>query len=368
MNPVLTDSQKWLMIAGLIISGWLIYLLAPVLSPFLTAGLLAYLGDPLVDRLENVKLSRTLAVVVVLGALLTIISVIPLLLIPLLEKQISVLISTLPTYLDWASQQWLRLEGGLGGHPFVNAQEIKSTLIANWQQAGGIAASIMAYVGRSGLAVLNWLANILLVPVVTFYMLRDWDHFIAGIHDLLPRSMEPGVSALAREADEVLGAFLRGQLMVMACLSTIYITGLWLAGLDFALLIGLLAGTVSFVPYLGVIVGILVSGLAMLFQTQEIVSLLPVIGVFAVGQLLEGMILTPLLVGDRIGLHPVTVIFAVLAGGQLFGFVGVLLALPVAAVLAVIVRRAHLSYKASMLYRPPCGSGNPLGKDGECPK
>lgn len=363
MNSVLTDSQKWLILAGLIISGWLVYLLAPVLSPFLTAGLLAYLSDPLVDRLQNLKLSRTLAVVVVLGALLTAICAIPLLLIPLLEKQIDVLISTLPAFIDWVSQQWSRMEGGLGGHPLINVQEIKSTLIANWQQAGGIAASIMAYVGRSGLAVLNWLANILLVPVVTFYMLRDWDNFIAGIHNLLPRSMEPSISALAREADEMLGAFLRGQLMVMACLGTIYIMGLWLVGLNFALLIGLLAGLVSFVPYLGVIVGILVAGLAMLFQTQEITSLLSVIIVFAAGQLLEGMILTPLLVGDRIGLHPVTVIFAVLAGGQLFGFVGVLLALPVAAVLAVIVRRAHLSYKASMLYRPPGRGGNPLDQD-----
>ena len=173
---------------------------------------------------------------------------------------------------------------------------------------------------------------------------------VAYVDDLLPRSVEPLIATLARESDDVLGAFLRGQLLVMLCLASLYALGLAVVGLEFALLIGLLAGLVSFVPYLGLIVGIAVAGIAILFQTQNPVDLFWVFAVFGVAQVIEGTVLTPLLVGERIGLHPVTVIFAVLAGGQLFGFFGILLALPVAAVLAVIMRHIHTSYKQSQIY------------------
>ncbi len=169
--------------------------------------------------------------------------------------------------------------------------------------------------------------------------------------DLLPRDIQPVVSQLARDSDEMLGAFLRGQFLVMLALGVIYSIGLWLIGLKFALLIGLIAGLVSFVPYLGLIVGIGIAGLAILFQTGDAFQLFWVLLVFGSAQMVEGMLLTPLLVGERIGLHPVAVIFAVLAGGQLFGFFGVLLALPVAAVLAVILRHLHDSYKQSRIYR-----------------
>lgn len=350
---MLNESQTWLWIAAVLLLGWLIYLLAPILSPFLTAGLFAYLGDPLVDRLQKHKLSRTLSVVIVLGVMLIAVVVILLLLLPLLETQIMALIRALPGYIDWATEKLRLLESSLGGGtPLFDVEQLKSAVVANWKEAGRLTANVVAYVGRSGLVVVGWITSLVVIPVVTFYMLRDWDHFVAGIHDLLPRSIEPTVVALARESDEVLGAFLRGQLLVMLSLSVIYTIGLWIAGLELALLIGLFAGLVSFVPYLGVIVGVLSASLAMLFQTHEVPHLVPVAIVFGVGQLLEGMVLTPLLVGDRIGLHPVTVIFAVLAGGQLFGFVGILLALPVAAVIAVLVRRARQSYKASALYRP----------------
>jgi predicted PurR-regulated permease PerM len=203
---------------------------------------------------------------------------------------------------------------------------------------------------QSGVALLAWLANLVLVPVVTFYLLRDWDVLVARIHELIPRQQEPTVAKLARASDEVLGQFLRGQLTVMVALGVIYTTGLWLIGLDLALLVGMIAGLVSFVPYLGTIVGILLAGVAALMQFGDAMHLLYVAIVFAVGQSLEGMILTPLLVGDKIGLHPVAVIFAVMAGGQLFGFVGVLIALPVAAVVVVILRHMREVYTASELY------------------
>jgi len=183
-----------------------------------------------------------------------------------------------------------------------------------------------------------------------FYMLRDWDSFVTGIRDLLPRHIEPTVSTLARESDEVLGAFLRGQLTVMLFLGILYSIGLKLAGLEWSLAIGMLAGLVSFVPYLGVIFGLLTASIAVLIQNQDVLQLVWVLLIFGVGQMLEGMILTPWLVGDRIGLHPVAVIFAVLAGGQLFGFMGILLALPVASVLAVLLRHLRARYRESGFY------------------
>jgi predicted PurR-regulated permease PerM len=199
--------------------------------------------------------------------------------------------------------------------------------------------------------VAGWLANIILIPVITFYLLRDWDHLVNYVRDILPRSIEGKVVQLAQESDEVLGAFLRGQMLVMLALGIIYSIGLSIVGVEFSLLIGLFAGLLSFIPYMGLIVGVLIAGVAVLFQTGELISLLWVFLVFGIAQMIEGMFLTPVLVGDRIGLHPVAVIFAVLAGGQLFGFFGILLALPVFAVLAVLLRHAHKKYKGSKIYQ-----------------
>jgi predicted PurR-regulated permease PerM len=198
--------------------------------------------------------------------------------------------------------------------------------------------------------------NLLVAVVVTFYLMRDWDRLMERLRALLPRRSEAIIVRLAGQSDEVLGAFLRGQLLVMLALGLIYSLGLSIIGLDFALLIGLVAGLISFVPYLGTIVGVLTALIAALIQFQEPIYLLYVGLVFGVGQVLEGMVLTPWLVGDRIGLHPVAVIFAVLAGGQLFGFVGVLLALPVAAVAAVLLRYARERYQQSDLYQDDSSS------------
>ena len=197
---------------------------------------------------------------------------------------------------------------------------------------------------------LGWLMNLVLIPVVTFYLLRDWDLLIKGIRGLLPRKIEPTVSQLAGEINEVLGAFVRGQLMVMFALGVIYTAGLWLIGLDLAFIIGMGAGLLSVVPYLGTVVGLLAAVLAAIFQFQDLFHTVMVLLVFGAGQMLEGMVLTPKLVGDRIGLHPVAVIFAVLAGGQLFGFLGILLALPVASALNVLVRHLRDKYTKSTLY------------------
>lgn len=348
----MTDSQKWLILSGLLATGGLLYLLAPVLTPFLIAALLAYVTDPLVDRLEARKVSRTLGTIIVFVGMFVVLLVLLLIGVPLLEQQITTLIEKLPNYIDWiqgTAAPWVQNKLQLDGQ-VLDMASLKQAFIEHWQSAGGIMASVAASVTSSGLVVLGWLMNLVLIPVVAFYLLRDWDVLVARIRALLPRATEPIVTRLARNCDEVLGAFLRGQLMAMLALGAIYSLGLWLVGLDLALLIGMVAGLLSFVPYLGFSIGLLAATIAVIVQYQDIYHLLLVVAVFGVGQVLEGMVLIPLLVGDRIGLHPVVVIFAIMAGGQLFGFFGMLLALPVAAVLMVLLHYAHERYLNSRLY------------------
>jgi len=350
----MSDSQKWLLFGGLLAGGWLLYLLAPVLTPFVIGALLAYLGDPLVDRLEARRLSRTLGVVVVFIILTLIVMVLLLILLPMLERQITLFIQKLPQALAWLQQQALPHITALTGveGQALDAEAVKTALFGHWKQLGGALGSIVSTLSSSGQVLLGWLAWQVLIPVVTFYLLRDWDILVAQVRELLPRRMEPTVTRLVSECDAVMAEFLRGQLLVMLVLGVIYTLGLWIAGLDLALLIGMLAGLVSFVPYLGVIVGLVVAGVAVVMQYHDLVHLLYVLIVFAIGQALEGMLLSPLLVGERIGLHPVAVIFAVMAGGQLFGFFGVLLALPAAAVIMVLLRHSRARYLESGFYTP----------------
>lgn len=275
-----------------------------------------------------------------------------LIVLPLLEKQIVVLAEKLPLYIDRAQNYLLPLLKEQFGFDIANfdISMLKQSLSDYWKTAGGIAANVVSSISRSSLVLVSWVANFTLMLVVTFYLLRDWDSLVAKIHALIPRKNEKTIVTIAKESDEVLGSFFRGQMLVMFVLSIVYTIGLMFVGLDTALLIGSLSGMVSFVPYLGFIVGIVVAGVAALMQFQDITPLFYVAIVFLIGQMLEGMLLTPWLVGDKIGLHPVAVIFAVLAGGQLFGFVGVLLALPVAAVVAVVLRHMLKRYTSSELY------------------
>lgn len=351
MTQNMARNRYWIWLLPLVGAALFVYLLGPVLTPFVIGAGLAYLGDPLADRLEAMKLSRTAAVVVVFAALALVFAGLMLLLFPLLQQQIATLIQNLPRYTDYLQRQIQPLVGPFvpEGHQ-LDAETIKKFLAQHWGNAGGVASTVFKSAFSSGTAVLAVLTNMLLIPVITFYLLRDWDRLVARIHELLPRRIVGTVTELAEETDQVLGQFIRGQLLLMICLGVVYTVGLWIVGLDLALLIGLGAGLVSFVPYLGVIVGLLVSGIAILVQTGDPFQLIWVALVFGVGQVLEGPILQPVLVGDAIGLHPVTVIFAVLAGGQLFGFIGVMLALPAAAAIAVLVRYAGRRWKHSDVY------------------
>ena len=348
-----SDRRRWQWLALAAGLGGLVWLLAPILTPFVLSALLAWLGDPLVARIERSGRSRTTGVVLVFSLMTLVIVLGVLLLVPLVESQVAKLIDWLPrfgawltgTAVPWAEQRFnLELAG------YIDPSQIIELLKKHWQEAGGIAATVFGGVSKSGLAVLGWIANLALIPVVTFYFLRDWRVMIERVRELLPRPIEPLVSKLSAESDHMLGGFLRGQISVMFALGVIYATGLWMVGLDLGILIGLVAGLVSFVPYLGAVVGIGAAIIATLVQHGDWMHLLLVLVVFGVGQTLESFLLTPWLVGDRIGLHPVAVIFAIMAGGQLFGFLGVLLALPVAAVVMVVVRYAHERYTHSTLY------------------
>jgi len=359
---MMTDSRSWLLLALLAGGGWLVYLLAPVITPFAISAVLAYFGDPIVDRLERVsiwrwKVGRTVAVSIVFLLMLALLTVILLILIPLLADQIRLLVERFPQWIEWFSGTVLPWIAGKLGFELTgfDPAQFSDMLKEYWKEISSAAFNVIDFISRGGMAVATWLTHLILIPVVTFYLLRDWDLMVRGIHDLLPRDMEGEISRLASEVDNVLAAFFRGQLMVMLALGVIYTIGLSVVGIELAVLIGMGAGLLSIVPYLGSIVGVVVAAGAAIFQFHDWFHLVMVLLVFGVGQSAEGMYLTPKLVGDQIGLHPVTVIFAVLAGGQLFGFLGILLALPVAAALNVLVRHVHLKYRQSDLYNPASG-------------
>lgn len=346
---------------------WLIALLGPILTPFVLAALLGWLGDPLVDRLEASGRSRPVAVTLVFVLMLMLVVLVVLILVPMIERQVVTLIDALPQYREWFMETalpWVEARTGIEITSWLDPQRLFELVRSHWAQAGGVASTLFGYLSSSGFAFLAWIANIVLLPILTFYFLRDWDLLVERVAAMIPRDHIGTVTRLARESDEVLGAFLRGQFIVMLALGAIYAIGLSVVGLNLGLLIGIIAGLISFVPYLGAATGIVLAVLAALVQAQGFdIKLLALVGVvFTVGQLIESYILTPRIVGDRIGLHPVAVIFAIMAGGQLFGFVGMLIALPVAAVGNVLLRFAHERYTQSRLY---AGDGPKIVLEGQ---
>jgi predicted PurR-regulated permease PerM len=351
------ESRYGLMLAGLALLLALTYLLAPVITPFAVAALLAYLGDPLVDRVEKInwfswKPGRGLAVATVFSVIFFLLAATLLLLIPLLLEQMKHLLIRVPQWFSWlvdTAVPWVQVKLGLEALEF-SPETLKESLSAYWKEVSSALMGILGTVSAGSQTMLNWLMNLVLIPVVTFYLLRDWDSLLEGIRTLVPTGLEPRVSQISREVDEVLGAFIRGQMLVMLALGVVYTAGLFLIGLDLAFIIGMGAGLLSIVPYLGTFVGLAAALIAATFQFQDFFHPLMVLLVFSAGQSLEGMVLTPKLVGDKVGLHPVAVIFAVLAGGHLFGFLGILLALPVASALNVLVRHIHIRYRQSDLF------------------
>jgi predicted PurR-regulated permease PerM len=333
---------NWLIAIALV--GWLLYLLAPVLTPFVAAALLAYIGDPLADRLQTLRMPRTLAVVAVFVLTFLMLGLLVLLVGPLIRTQIGALLDALPDIVMQVEQVWLPNIAEILKLDIGEDVGIGAFVERYGAMAGSWGTKVLLSVTQSGGAVAAAVLSLFLVPIITFYLLRDWDSILAHLGALIPREQRNTVVGLAKDTDEVLGAFLRGQLLVMLALAIIYSVGLGMVGLKFAIAIGVVSGLVSFVPYLGFVFGIGLASMTVVLEPEPLWRLVGVVATFSIAQFIEGSLLTPKLVGDRIGLHPVLIIFAVAAGGQLFGFFGILLALAAAAVLSVIVRFAYHRY------------------------
>jgi len=326
------------------IAGWLLYLLAPVLTPFIAAALLAYIGDPLADRLQKFRLPRTLAVATVFLITFLFLALLFLLVGPLIRQQIATLFASLPSIVSQIEQVWLPGVAEFFDLELGDDVGLGAFLAQYKDMAGSWGGTLLSSVTSTGSMLAAAVLSLFLIPILTFYLLRDWDSIISHIAALLPSSQRETIVELARQTDEILGAFLRGQLMVMFALAVIYSLGLTLVGLEFAIAIGVVSGLVSFVPYLGFVFGIGIASLTVVLEPNPLLHLIGVVATFTIAQMFEGSFLTPKLVGDKIGLHPVLIIFAIAAGGQLFGFFGILLALPAAAVLSVLVRFAYDRY------------------------
>ncbi len=327
-----------------VITGWLLYLLAPVLTPFIAAALLAYIGDPLADRLQKFRLPRTLAVAMVFLITFLVLALLVLLVGPLIRQQIATLFASLPSIISQIEQVWLPGVANFFDLELGDDVGLGAFLAQYKDLAGSWGATLLSSVTTTGSMLAAAVLSLFLIPILTFYLLRDWDSILSHLAALLPSSQRATIVELARQTDEILGAFLRGQLMVMFALAAIYSLGLTLVGLKFAIAIGVVAGLVSFIPYLGFVFGIGIASLTVVLEPNPLLHLMGVVATFTIAQLFEGSFLTPKLVGDKIGLHPVLIIFAIVAGGQLFGFFGILLALPAAAVLSVLVRFAYDRY------------------------
>jgi len=345
-------AQHYLWVAGAVLAvvaalQWL----GPVLTPFLVGAILAYLGDPIVSRCERVGIWRGI------GALLTVVLfmlaglAVVLVVVPLVQAEIGLLARRLPDLADlYASEVAPWLAEHLGVRAQLDLATFKQLIAQNIDSARDLSLQLLAGVRSGGLLLLALVVNLALIPVVMFYLLRDWHHIVDRIDELVPRSWLPTVRGIATDIDNVLAEFLRGQVLVMLSLAVYYTIALSIAGLQFAVPIGILTGILVFIPYVGFGLGFVLAILAGLLQWAGWPGFLAVLAVYGVGQLLENYVLIPYLVGDRIGLHPLAVIFALLAFGQLFGFAGVLLALPVSAAMLVGLRRLRAAYVDSPLY------------------
>lgn len=357
-----TEGRLWILAAIAVVFA-LLHALGPILTPFIISALLAWLGDPVADKLEEWRFPRGLAVVTVFFGTFVIIGLLVLLIAPMVGREVTAITTRAPDIIAWyknVATPWL------ASHLHVDPSRLRFDRISgiateNFAGAGAIASNTFTAITKSGRLVFTIVISTLLVPVITFYWLRDWDIFKARVVSLLPRDYAPKVIEVAEECESVLAAFFRGQLLVMVSLAVIYSVGLASVGLEGGIAIGVIAGLLSFVPYLGITTGIILALASAVLQDGDGWLPLYVGIVFGIGQGMESFVLTPRLVGSRIGLHPVLVIFAILAGGELFGFVGVLLALPVAAAGTVFIRHAQQRYLQSDIYK---GETEP-GADGE---
>ncbi|MEQ8283896.1 MAG: AI-2E family transporter [Parvibaculum sp.] len=346
----------WALVIGLFILG--LWLLKGILLPFVAGMAIAYLLDPLADRLESYGLSRLLATTFITVFFLALAIVSMILLLPVLYNQSMALLDIMPDLIRRGQTFLLEMgDGRLAQLLGARAPDVEKAIADSVGNSVKWLVDLLPSLGSQGLQFVGLISLIVVTPVVAFYLLLDWDRMIERVDALLPRDHAETIRGLARDIGRVLEGFIRGQVIVCLVLGAIYAVGLSLVGLRFGLIVGIVAGIISFIPYLGTIVGFIIGVSLALFQFwPDYLSIGLVFGVFAVGQFIEGNFLSPKLVGNRVGLHPVWVMFAIFAFAALFGFVGALLALPIAAALGVLTRFGIARYRASQLY---LGSGGP---------
>ncbi len=339
----------WL--SGFVVFVLLLFLLSDVLMPFVTGMAVAYFLDPVVDKLEEKGASRALAAASIIAAFFIAVVALLVLLFPLMQAQVLGLLGRIPDLVealrDRAAPLLEQLQARLSEQEMERLGSVAGVVAG---EAGQWIKGLLKGLWSGGMAVFSVVSLIVLTPLVSFYLLRDWDRIVALVDDYLPRDSAPTIRAQVAEIDRTIAGFARGQATVCLILAAFYGAGLTLVGLDFGLLVGFGTGLISFIPYFGMLVGFAVAFGIALAQFSEWTPIVLVAVVFAIGQVGEGYFLTPKLVGDRVGLHPVWVIFALLAGGSLFGFTGILLAVPAAAVIGVLVRFALARYRESRLY------------------
>jgi predicted PurR-regulated permease PerM len=349
--PLLADPRLWGWLTIALVIGGLLYLLSPILAPFLAGAIFAYVLNPLVNRLTGRYLPRVLAAVLVLLFSLTLVVALALVIVPLFIKELRLMSEQLPAFLAWINQQfapWLKEKFAIDFQLDIETvKQLAGGVLANNQD---LVAGLLGSLRIGGLALLAFFVNLLLVPVVLFFLLRDWNPLVARVDAMIPRHLHARARAILAEIDAVLAEFLRGQMIVMLVMSVYYSFALWVTGLEFALPVGVITGLLVIIPYIGAFTGILLGSIAAVLQFGTLEGLAWVWLAFAIGQAIEGLAVTPMLVGERIGLHPVAVIFALLAFGQVFGFFGVLLALPASAALLVGLRHLRAAYLAGPLY------------------
>ena len=348
--------RRIFILAGIALFVWILYLLKPVVIPFVGAFLIAYLFSPLVDKLHHYGLPRWLSITCVFVGIAVFMTLAIWYLVPLIWEQLKYARDSIPAGIHWINYTLLPWVSDTFN---VDQMEIDtqqfSTVIMDYVQTNYSADSVQVMAMRLAQSGLNFIqigGTVVLIPIIAFYFLLDWERMLDGLRRLIPRRYEQGTLHVVGECHSVLGAFVKGQLLVMVLLGVVYAVGLQLIGLEVGLIIGMIAGLASIIPYLGFAVGIIAAVIASLFQFGlDWMQLALVLVVFMVGQAIEGYVLQPFLLGDKIGLSPVAVVFAVLAGAQLAGFLGMLIALPVAAVIVVLLRHLCDFYQSSQLYQ-----------------
>lgn len=355
----LTSKQKqsltWLGVALAFIL--LLSLLGPILMPFIVAAILAYVLNPWLDRLcllrfRNRQLPRPIAATLMILFVVACILAIVLIMVPILQKQIPLLHNQIPLFLDKLNTTIGPLLHDFGIQANIDSEGIKALISSHLSSSGDvIGKAVLSSIRVGGTAVLGMLANFILIPIVLFYLMVDWHALIARVRNFIPRRWLAQTQSWFKEVDELLAQYLRGQILVMVVLACYYSIGLAIAGFDLALPVGILTGLLVFIPYLGFGFGLFLALISAVLQFSDLHGLIAVAIIYGAGQALESFFLTPKLVGERIGLHPLTVIFALMAFGQLFGFIGILVALPASAVLSVAAKNLRISYLNSSFYR-----------------